>query len=182
MSENKLVLLCAGLWLLVKVVLKYTVPLDQNVMVGVLMNLFFILLIAVLSIRKHVIATPKSESHLLDDMRSTARPVLKYAVLAALLIGLYNYIIAAEETAQHEQAFREQLHEQYSNVESYKEFQLANPAFMDVPAEEAEASALESFEKFNHPFAQTTVSLMALVLAGLLYAGVTAVIWRKLLG
>lgn len=125
---------------------------------------------------------PKSESHVLDDIRATARPVLKYAVLVAVLIGVYNYVIAAEETAQHEQAFREQLHEQYSNIESYKAFQQANPAFMETPAAEAEASALESFEKFNHPFAQITISLLALVLAGILYSAVTAIVWRKFLG
>jgi hypothetical protein len=181
-SENKAVLLAGAAWFTIKFVSGYFLSFEETITVGVLTNLFIILTLSVIFIRRHVKNVPAAESNWIADVRAAARPVLKYAFLGGLLIGFYNYVIAKETLQLKEAEFRQGLHQQYANQEAYKKLQDENPTFQNLSAEEAEKRALENYEKFNSPYLQITMSLFALVISGLFYSTATALIWRKMMG
>ncbi|MDG1158572.1 MAG: hypothetical protein P8N19_03710, partial [Flavobacteriales bacterium] len=62
MTSTRLIWICAALWLIIKLAMRSWVSIEDNVIIGVMMNMFFIILIAVFAIRYKYLNTPEGES------------------------------------------------------------------------------------------------------------------------
>lgn len=180
-GENKLVLICGALWLITKTVLHNFISHEANVQAGVMLNLFLILLIAVFAIRQKVKGTRGKESHFLDDLKGVLRATSKYVLLSILCLAAFNYGIARQTTLNKETEYMRLIEEQYDNPENYAELQKDNFQLENVTAAEAKAQQIESFELFSKWYVQLTLSLLALMLAAILYSLLVSILWRRLM-
>ncbi|MDG1261356.1 MAG: hypothetical protein P8H59_01130 [Flavobacteriales bacterium] len=180
MKENTLILICGALWLLTKTVLHNFVSMEINTVVGVMLNMLLILVIAIFTINKKVKGTPAGSSHYLDDLKAVLRATSKYVLLAIVCLGVFNYGIARESIIALQQARVDQIEQDYSE-ENYKVLQETNITLQHMEREEAMTLAMDRIELFSKWYVQLTLSLIALLLAAILYSIIGSLLWRLML-
>lgn len=180
MKENTLILICGALWLLVKTVLHNFVSMEINTVVGVMLNMLFILIIAIFAINKKVKETTAEGSHYLDDLKAVMRATSKYVLLAIVCLGVFNYGIARDSIIELQQARIQQIEQDYSE-ENFKLQQETNLTLQHMDREEAMTIATERIELFSKWYVQLTLSLIALLLAAILYSVIGSLLWRLML-
>ena len=180
MKENTLILICGALWLLAKTVLHNFVSMETTTIAGVMLNMLFILIIAIFAINKQVKNTPAGDSHYLDDLKAVMRATSKYVLLAIVCLGLFNYVIARDSIIELQQARIEQIEQDYSE-ENFKLQQETNLTLQHMDREEAMTLAKERIELFSKWYVQLTLSLIALLLAAILYSVIGSLLWRLML-
>lgn len=178
---NILILVCGGLWLTTKVILRSMVEPSTNVMVGVLVNLFFVLLVALVSIRENSRRRSKADSNMLDDIRSTAKSAVKYVLLATVLIAAYYYVVSPQEVEYRKQERVEMVQDALGTDEAFQELAETQPELKDMDREELLKKEMDNIEFIFSPFLQVTLSLIALMAAAIFYSILVTVLWRKLM-
>jgi hypothetical protein len=178
---NSLILICGGLWLSTKIILSNLVDPSTNVMVGVMINLFFVLIVAFFSIREAERKRTKAESNMLDDIKSTAKNTIKYVLLATFLIAAYYYVISPEEVDYRKSERTEMVMEALGTDEAFEELKQTQPELKNMKREELLQKELDNIEFIFSPFLQVTLSLIALLAAAIFYSILVTVLWRKLM-
>lgn len=184
-ATRTLVLICAALWLITKVVLLQFVPFETNVQAGVMLNLFFILLIGIFAIRRVSRRVPKAQRHFLEDVKAVARGTMQYVLAAVVALALFNYVIAKDDIAARQASLRQEITEQYEDQEFFEELKRQNPQIADMSRAEARDAALDNFDQFTSIYekwyVQLTLALLALMIAAVLYSILVTVLWRFLM-
>lgn len=175
-----LVLFCAGIWLLTKVALLQFVPLETNVKAGVLINLFFILLIGVFAIRK---ATRTDESDFIESVKQVAKATSMYVLAAVFALGLFNYVIAKGDIQSKYEADRKELREALQEQSNLTQIRANNPEAEKMTDEEILTRSLKSFDErndflFKRWYVALTLSFFALMIAAVLYSILLTALWR----
>lgn len=182
-AETLLILVCGAIWLITKTVLMYLVPLETNVAAGTMLNLFFILLIAIFSIHRRLRVTGVPENNsFLDDLKAVMRNTARYALLATLLIGVFVYVIGKDEYEARQYTIEQEIDSYFSNEEAYQNFIIENPQYANVDREEARSEALESFRLYGAWYVQGTLALVGLLVFATLSAIFSTLLWRNLFG
>jgi hypothetical protein len=176
--ESKLILLCGALWLVTKSVLMFLVPLETGIIAGTLLNLFFIMLIAVYTIHRRL--RHKQSSNFIDDARAVMRSTVKYALLATVLFTVYMYGIAREITDAHQAGIEAEIHSHFATDEAFDLFIKENPRLEGIDRETALQESLDSFRLYASWYVQTTLSLLGLMVFATLAAVFTTLFWRNL--
>ena len=180
-AENRLILICAALWITTKVVLLSFVPFETNVTAGVMLNLFFIVLIGVYTIRKKVKETPKEMAHALDDIKSVAKATAKYVLWAIVLLFAFNQFIAKPTLDKRIENIKAEISAQYDDEAKYQELLLTNPPIGEMDREEAKAQALQGFDMYTKWYVQLTLALLGLMAAAIIYSILVSILWRNLM-
>ena len=178
---DKLIFICVGLWLATKTGLLFVLPFEQNVSAGVMMNLFFILLIAVFTIRRKVKDTLAGQSHFLDDLKTVVRATSKYVIFAIIALGIFNYAIAKDTIALKNDKARSEIEESFATEESYQAKVAENPNLVGIDREEAKEKSIEAFEFFGKWYVQMTLALLALMATAIAYSLLASLLWRNLM-
>lgn len=175
-----LVLICAALWLITKVVLLQFVPFETNVQAGVMLNLFFILLIGVFAIRR---VTRHRRSDFIDSVKAVAKATSMYVLAAVFALAVFNYAIAADTIQLKYEADRKELQKVLQDGNNLAEIRANNPEAKKMTDEEIRSRSLESFDQRNE-FLVTrwyfalTLSFFALMIAAVFYSLVLTILWR----
>jgi len=178
-AETKLVLLCGVLWLMTKAVLLFLVPLETGIIAGTLLNLFFIMLVAVYTMHRRTRET--GERSFLEDARAVMRSTAMYALLAAVLFVVYMYGIAHEVTTAHQLSIEREITSHFATDEAFAEFLKENPALVGSDRETLLEESLSSFRLYTSWYVQATLSLLGLVVFATLAALITTAFWRNLM-
>lgn len=146
-----------------------------------MLNLFFIVLIGVFTIRKKVREVPKSDSHIIDDIKTVAKATVKYVLWAVFLLALFNNVIAKQTVDLREAEIRASIVEQYDDEALYNEMIEANPTLAEIDKAEAKAKALDGFEMYTKWYVQITLALIGLMAAAVIYSILISILWRNLM-
>lgn len=175
-----LVLICAALWLITKVVLLQFVPFETNVQAGVMLNLFFILLVGVFAIRR---VTRNRKSDFIDSVKEVAKATSMYVLTAVFALAVFNYGIAANDIREKYEADRKELERAIQDPETLAEIRANNAEAENMTDDEIMTRSLESFDQRNE-FLVTrwyfalTLSFFALMIAAVLYSLILTILWR----
>ena len=156
------------------------VSIEQNLIIGVMVNILFILLIAVFAVRKKFQTTTKVESTFIDTLKDVSKASVKYALLATVLVGSYYYVISTEEVQTKKATAQRNLEEEWTQ-ENYAEMQEAEPLLENQDFNEFIEQRQSNIEWIYSPFIQITFSLIALMLAAIIYSILISLLWRNLL-
>lgn len=158
----------------------FLVPMETGVIAGTLLNLFFIMLIAVYTIHRRL-RTVKDTSFL-EDIRAVMRGTASYAVLATVLFSVYMYGIAGDVTATHQAAVQQEIMSHFETDEAFAAFIESNPQFEGGDREKIREESLGNFQLYASWYVQTTLSLLGLVVFATFASLITTVFWRNLFG
>lgn len=156
----------------------YLVPMETGVIAGTLLNLFFIMLIAVYTIHRRL-RTVK-ETSFLEDIRAVMRSTAGYAILATVLFTAYMYGIAGEVTAAHQAAVEHEISSHFATDEAFAEFLKNNPQLEGLDRDTVREESLSNFRLYASWYVQTTLSLLGLVVFATFAALITTAFWRNL--
>lgn len=177
--ETKLIILCGLLWLLTKTVLLYLVPLETGIIAGTLLNLFFIMLIAVYSIHRRT--RTAVHSSFLEDIRAVLRNTARYVLLAVGLYVAFMFGIARSVTDAHQLSIENEIISQYSDDEMYAEYLQERPELEGIDREKAMEESLSSFRLYASWYVQATLALMALMIFAIFASLISTAFWRNLM-
>ena len=177
MTSTRLIWICAALWLIIKLAMRSWVSIEDNVIIGVMMNMFFIILIAVFAIRYKYLNTPEGESTLLDSIKDTCKASVTYAVIATILVGSYYFVISPTEVQQRK-ALAEQQIEEIITEDYLNQMKAENPVLESLVLEDYKQQQLDNAYWMYSPVIQITLSLIALVVCALIYGILITVLWR----
>ena len=177
-AGTKLVLLCGALWLITKTVLLYLTTLEVNVITGTLLNLFFIMLIAVFSIHRQLRSAPNSS--FLEDVKEVAKNTARYALLAVGLLVVFNYGIAGEINTARQISIEREITSHFDSDEAWQKFIEENPAQAKADREQLREDSLNNFKLYSSWYVQATLALLALVFFALIASVFTTLMWRNL--
>lgn len=180
LTTNRLIWICGAIWIVTKLVMRSLVPIEQNLIIGVMVNILFILLVAVFAVRKKFQTTSKAESTFVDTVKDVTKASVKYALLATVLVGSYYYIISPEEVAT-KKATAERNLEEVLTPESFAEMQAAEPLLENQNYEDFVEQKRTNIEWIYSPFIQITFSLIALIAAAIIYSILITLLWRNIL-
>lgn len=156
----------------------YLVPMETGVVAGTMLNLFFILLIAVYTIHRRLKTT--SETSFLEDIRAVMRSTAGYALLATVLFTAYMYGIAGDVTAAHQAAVENEIASHFATDEAFEEFIASNPQLDGGDRETLREESLNNFRLYASWYVQTTLSLLGLVVFATFASLVATAFWRNL--
>lgn len=146
-----------------------------------MLNLFFIVLIGVYTIRKKVKYTPLEEANALDDIKSVAKATTKYVLWAITLLFAFNQFIAKPTLDRRIENIKSEIIDQYDDEEKYQELLITNPTIGEMEREAAKEQALNGFEMYTKWYVQLTLALMGLMAAAIIYSILVSILWRNLM-
>jgi hypothetical protein len=175
---NKLVLLAAGAWCAVKLVLLSTVSFQWVIQGGVMANLLILIVLgSVAGMKAH------PDLGFVTRLKSVLQPVMMYAVLAAGLSGLFYYQVATEQTAFQQLEREQAIITQFGDPANFEAWQAEDPATREyLDLEETKQKALDQAQTMFSPWIQVSLHLTGLLFAGLLTALFTTILtaWLRL--
>lgn len=181
MTTTRLLWICAALWLILKLTMRSWISIEDNVIFGSMLNMFFIVLIAAFAVRnKYVNTTSDGVSKdftLLDTIKDVCKATVSYALLATILVGSYYFVISPTEVQQRKALAETQI-EKVITPEYFVEMQEANPIMESMDYQEYKDQQLENAYWIYSPLIQITLTLVALMVCALLYGILITVLWR----
>ncbi|NQX92955.1 MAG: hypothetical protein HRT74_12690 [Flavobacteriales bacterium] len=153
------------------------VSIENNLTIGVMVNLFFILLIAVFAVRKVYVGKRRHEIPGIEVVKEVTKSTLKYALLATTLVGTYYYILSPTEVETKRATAQREL-EKFTE-EEFIEQQETQEMFKGQTYQEFVDQAKANQDWIYDPFIQITFSLIALVMAAIFNAILISLLWRN---
>lgn len=156
----------------------YLVPMETGIIAGTLLNLFFIMLIAVYTIHRRL--RTLKETSFLEDIRAVMRNTAGYAFLATVLFTAYMYGVAADVTAAHQAAVENEIASHFATDEAFAEFLKSNPQLEGSDRATVREESISNFRLYASWYVQTTLSLLGLVVFATVASLITTIFWRNL--
>jgi hypothetical protein len=151
---------------------------EVSVMTGTLLNLFFIMLIALFSIHRQVRSRP--DGSFIEDVKEVAKNTARYALLAVGLLVVFNYGIAREINTARQISIEREITSHFDTDEAWQAFIEENPAQAKADREKLREDSLSNFRLYSSWYFQTTLALLGLVFFALIASVFTTLLWRNL--
>lgn len=171
-------LICGGLWITTKTVMLYLTSMEVSVMTGTMLNLFFIMLIALFTIHRRL--RSGADSSFLEDAKEVAKNTVRYAVLATALLLVFNYGIARDVNLAKQISIEREITRQFDSDEAWQSFIEEHPAQAGADRAKLREDSLNNFKLYSSWYVQTTLALLGLVFFALLASVFTTLLWRNL--
>lgn len=171
-------LLCGALWLITKTVLLYLTTMEVSVMTGTLLNLFFIMLIALFTIHRRLRTV--ADSSFLEDVKHVAQNTVRYAALATGLLLVFNHGIARDINLARQVNIEREINSHFETEEAWQRFIEENPNQAGADREQLREESLNNFKLYTSWYVQTTLALLSLVFFAILASVFTTLLWRNL--
>jgi len=171
--------ICAAIWIGIKLIFFYTQPVGYDVVPLVLLNL--LLLISAIAIGLFVQKMRDTEeSNGLRDIKNGMTAGVPYALIVSVFIYFY-YTKIDPEFYQHrlaEEKFK--IEQQLNNPKKLAEIKKDNPEFEVLSKEEIKKKAVESAEGAFSPSSILPLSLLGLILMSAINSIFITVIYRRI--
>lgn len=175
-SPVKSGLILAVIWIVFKMVLYYLGKSNHGFTIGIFLNILFVLLAAAIGLyyAKH----QSGRTHFLQDVKISLRGSIVYTVIISIFVYFYydrvDPLVMQNKIDEKIAIAEKQVSEDF---ESMKE---DNPSLREVTAEQYVELVREDAETIHTGFVQSTFTLIALMLASILYSFLVPLIFRKI--
>lgn len=172
-------IVCAALWIIIKLIFFYTQPVAYSVVPLVLLNMF--LLLAAISIGLYIQKLRDTETgNALRDIKNGMTAGVPYALVVSVFIYFYYAQIDPEYNA-HQIAEREYaLEEAMNDPKQFEEIKASDPDFEVLSKDEILKKFQSGFRASYSPNSVFSLSLLGLIVLSALNSIFITIIFRRI--
>ncbi len=170
----------AFLWLLLRF-LAYKAGLGQMAFhIGVLLNMFFLVIIPFVALRRSIIQSTERQSFIVD-LRSALRPGILYVIMVTAMIYVFYQYIDPGFTQSKRDIAEKQLMEYVPDEASYAAIQKDDIGLKGISREQYLDKSRKGFDMIYATGLQTGGSFIALTFTSIIYGLIISILLRKVL-
>lgn len=167
--------ICAGIWILAKLVMYYSGMVDSLVP-GIMLNTF--LMLAAIGIGLYLTKIKENDSNTLTDIKDAMSASLPYTIILSAFMYMY-YDGIDSEFLEHRNSERMAAIEKSVEGEQWDTFRKENPNFETMTREEYIQQQQENTDLFLSPKSVALMNLLGGLVLGTFYSIFVAVIYRR---
>lgn len=170
-------LVLASLWIIFKMIVFYMGESEAGFKVGIFLNILFVLLAAAIGLYFTKIKSPPS--FFLQDVKVCLRGSIVYTVIISAFV--YMYYEKIDPFVMQNRIDEKVAYAEMQASENFKEIKAQTPGLKKDNPEQYVEKVRKDSELLHSGFVQSTFSLIALMLASIIYAFLVTFVMRKII-